>query len=101
MRRQRLAPSVFFSSRSCLNVANATMLSMTPHLPTFSMKGIGSTHLEPKLDAFSVSVSFVYNACTVLGLMYLTGTEYQIYRVAAPGYRDIRPEACPKGAVHG
>ena len=52
-------PSVFFSSLFCLKLANAKMLSATPILPMLSMNLVDSSHLEPKLDAFSVSVSLV------------------------------------------
>ena len=57
--RERLAPSFFFRSFDCLKLAQLRMLSTTPHLPTFFMKSGEAVHLEPKLEALSVSVSLV------------------------------------------
>ena len=54
-----MAPSPFFSSRLALKEAKERMRSTTPLLATFFMYGSGSSHLEPKLLARSVSVSLV------------------------------------------
>ena len=58
--RWRLAPSVFLSSFSFLKLANVVTRSTMPHASR-RLRNLGSprSHLEPKLDARSVSVSFV------------------------------------------
>ena len=58
-KRERFAPSVFFSSLFCLKFAKARMLSATPLLPTASMNLLLSSHLLPKLLGLSVRVSLV------------------------------------------
>ena len=58
--RDRLAPSLFFSSLLFLKLAKEATRSMTPQsLPTFLMNLSAKSHLEPKLEALRVSVSFV------------------------------------------
>ena len=58
--RWRLAPSVFLSSFSFLKVAKALTSSVMPQASSF-FRNLASltSHLEPKLDVRSVSVSFV------------------------------------------
>lgn len=46
-------------SRSLLLALTCKMLSTTPHLATLSMKGCGSSHLDPKLLALRVKFSLV------------------------------------------
>lgn len=55
-------PSLFFSSLFCLKSANESTASSIPHLATFFTKASGRSHFDPKLDARSVSVSFVWQA---------------------------------------
>ena len=67
--RERLAPSLFFSSLLFLKLAKEATSSITPQsLPTFLMNLSASSHLEPKLDWRSVSVSFVCTHTFRLGL---------------------------------
>ena len=60
--RWRLAPSVFFSSFSFLKVAKAAPRRRCRRPPALEEYGSPRSHLEPKLDARSVSVSFVCRA---------------------------------------
>ena len=57
--RERLAPSLFFMSLLALKEAKLSTASISPALATFLRYGSGSSHLEPKLEARSVSVSLV------------------------------------------
>ena len=59
MMRWRLAPSVFFISLFCLNVAKDSTPSATPLSATFLMNLSDSSHLDPKLVARSDRVSLV------------------------------------------
>jgi hypothetical protein len=63
-----LAPSPFFSSLSALKEAKERMRSTTPQLATFLRKGSGSSHLEPKEEARSVSVSLVCREAAQAGV---------------------------------
>ena len=71
--RWRLAPSVFFMSLFCLNVAKDSTPSATPLSATFLMTLSDSSHLDPKLVARSDSVSFV----CALGMRVGTGSVHQ------------------------
>lgn len=57
--RWRFAPSVFFISLFCLNVAKDSTPSATPLSATFLMNLSDSSHLDPKLVARRDSVSLV------------------------------------------